>query len=400
MATDLDGARVVTSMIDHHYTRTPQDPTPPTEPIRSSNQASTTRVPKVAVMLALLALVAALAIARGIGPGASDTAGPAHRATLHRVDQARAAVPGDSWASLPATDPTPVPPSTWLGWDTQARGRCAWLPDGLLDPLRPAAEPTPTDTHCRVDLASGTALLITWTRPGTAILSTPFAVRRSIRVAGLPSRRDEPFLLRPVMPGACQIVVPTHALTSPAVLAWRPSNTARRTIPAAMRASPCDDATLAAELISRRLVTAAGGAPWRGTPRTPGAAAIAATTACDLLEPTAGEFGLDLVGTTARRTPGHDSCTYDHDGTAITAQLLTGRVADTHPGTTPVAYRPFAGLAARQDLPVDGCVLTVQITPTQVLRTTYRSATHTRPCVAAELLTANALTFLLNRTNP
>lgn len=359
----------------------------------------TDRGPKLAVMLALLALVAALAIARGSGPAASDDAGPTHHASLERSDRPRA-VPGDGWDSFPAVDPTPAPPIDWLGWDSQARGHCAWLPEGLLDPLRPVAAPTSHDTQCRADLASGTALLITWTWPGAKVLSTPFSVRHSVRIAGLTSRRDEPILLRTVMLGVCQIVVRTHALTNLAVLAWQPVSTVGSASPTQLRISPCDDATLAAELITRRLVTAAGGAPWRGTPRTPSADAITATAACELLEPSTGTFDVDRIGSTALRAPGHDSCSYDRDGMVITAELLTGAIADAPSGSAHVVYREFAGLAARQDLRDDRCALTVQIAPTQVLRTSYRSATRTQACVAADLLAAHALTILLNRTRP
>lgn len=350
-------------------------------------------------VVVLLAVVSVLVMAREHGRQVSPS-GERSVGSTTQLMKPRLTVPGDVLDAFPITQPTPVPGVGWRGWAARPQGRCAWLPDGLLRPLNPIKTPDPTRSTCDVELASGVRISIKWDWPPTRIIWSPFSTRTSTTIAGLPARLDKLNLLRSLIPGACQVTVNTHALTGLAVLAWRPSD--RSPTPA----SRCDDATLTAELVARRLLVATGGSRWSQTPRAPTIPGTNRPTACELLAPGAIEFDLDdVTGYAAERTYQRDSCRYRHDSTEIATELATG--TDANVSTTPhndtgpdATYRQFGGIhAAREDRSADGCALSIQIAPERLLRTTYRSTNTKGRCVAAEMLAAQAMTILLDHTS-
>jgi hypothetical protein len=341
--------------------------------------------------LTLVAMI--LVIAHVSRPSGADN--DHDRPATERFTRKAPAVPHDTAGLLPITEPAPVPGYAWRGWSRFRQGHCAWLPSDLLAQLEPVSKPRSENLTCAISLAYGVQLRIKWGWPGSKVFWSPFSTRTHTALAGLPARVSK---LGLTLPSACQVSIRTQALAGLSVLAWRPTDAGRPPNPR------CNEAVTAASLVARRFITSAGGAPWRLTPQTPDPAAFAGASACDLIAKGAATFDVDTKGSTRELTDHHDICSYRDHGTKITMEIINRRERD-QAGSVPRAAaaaseRRFADvLPARVERTPDRCAVVVTIKPHRTLRATYESAKHTEPCVAAELLAAQAVTALLNDTS-
>lgn len=331
-----------------------------------------------------------------VAAGEPDTAADIDRDTA-RQSQDRSIITGLDNPGEPLDQPIPVPTRDWQGWDRYSTGRCAWMPPGLLSPLDPTEPPRPTSTACAVPINGGGTVFVNWGPPEKRLLwyattgsDHGEVVGELITVAGLEARTTKPFFLTVLFPGICRVDVNTRSLTGLTVLAWNP--------PAA--ANGCEVAETAAALVAHAVVPAAGGTSWADTPQQPTLLALVGRGSCELLI-----AGVDPLGELANGQPaiaGNDTmqqCELRRGDIEVGAWMtLTGSPGDLH-DVEGATVRRLGPLRAWEKDVADTCTIATEVLPGHLLAVSYHDPGPTAArCAASELITANAVQTILDRT--